>query len=306
MNRREKQTRRGRPASGAAEKFSTPIIHHRLSFINPAGFTLIELLVVISIITLLMALMLPVLSRVRKQARAVACQANLKQWGVRVEAGASEDDASHRKWDNSGNIHEAWSFQGDVPPSGNRSRDMRFCPVAGRLANEVTGGDQDPQGGTATGHGGTFRAWGPIFPPEVPSPHGSYGTNGALSASNIGQTTGKTGRRVDVRGQGRIPVMLDSTWIWTQPKGTDDDDAPPESDAIPVANGKKGNWQSCINRHDGGVNCLFFDWSVRKVGLKELWTLKWHPQYDTAGRWTKAGGVKPEDWPQWMRGFKDY
>jgi hypothetical protein len=22
--------------------------------------------------------------------------------------------------------------------------------------------------------------------------------------------------------------------------------------------------------------------------------------------WTKAGGVKPEDWPPWMRRFKDY
>ncbi len=48
------------------------------------------------------------------------------------------------------------------------------------------------------------------------------------------------------------------------------------------------------------------DWSVRKVGLKELWTLKWHRQYDTAGPWTKAGGVQGEDWPLWLRRFKDY
>ncbi len=45
---------------------------------------------------------------------------------------------------------------------------------------------------------------------------------------------------------------------------------------------------------------------VRKVGLKELWTLKWGPNSDAAGRWTLAGGVKPNDWPEWMRGFKDY
>jgi hypothetical protein len=24
------------------------------------------------------------------------------------------------------------------------------------------------------------------------------------------------------------------------------------------------------------------------------------------GPWTKAGAVKPEDWPHWMRKFKDY
>ncbi|MHC4518455.1 MAG: hypothetical protein ACYTAS_07700, partial [Planctomycetota bacterium] len=62
----------------------------------------------------------------------------------------------------------------------------------------------------------------------------------------------------------------------------------------------------CIDRHNGGINMLFMDWSVRKVGLKELWTLKWHREFDTSGPWTKAGGVRPEDWPKWMRGFRDY
>ena len=61
-----------------------------------------------------------------------------------------------------------------------------------------------------------------------------------------------------------------------------------------------------MNRHSGGINSLFRDWSVRKVGVKELWTLKWHKEYETTGPWTKRGGVQPEDWPHWMRTFKDY
>ncbi len=62
----------------------------------------------------------------------------------------------------------------------------------------------------------------------------------------------------------------------------------------------------CIDRHDGAVNSLFLDWSVRKTGLKELWTLKWHQNCETRGPWTKTGGVQPEDWPAWMRRFRDY
>ncbi|GAI11210.1 unnamed protein product, partial [marine sediment metagenome] len=46
------------------------------------GFTLIELLVVIAIIALLLAILMPALQRVKKQAKAVACQANLHQWGL--------------------------------------------------------------------------------------------------------------------------------------------------------------------------------------------------------------------------------
>jgi len=72
------------------------------------------------------------------------------------------------------------------------------------------------------------------------------------------------------------------------------------------AGGTLGMGNLAINRHNEHVNGLFLDWSVRKIGLKELWTLKWHLQFDTANAWTKAAGVQPEDWPHWMRGFKDY
>jgi prepilin-type processing-associated H-X9-DG protein len=62
----------------------------------------------------------------------------------------------------------------------------------------------------------------------------------------------------------------------------------------------------CIDRHDAFINMAFLDWSVRKVGLKELWTLKWHRAYPQAGAYTLAGGVQSTDWPEWMKKFKDY
>ncbi len=51
------------------------------------------------------------------------------------------------------------------------------------------------------------------------------------------------------------------------------------------------------------------DGTVRTVGLKELWTLKWHTEYNKAGNWTVAGGAMRDSWlPNyaWMADFKDY
>ena len=62
----------------------------------------------------------------------------------------------------------------------------------------------------------------------------------------------------------------------------------------------------CINRHGGFINTMFMDWSVRKIGIKELWTLKWHPDFNTGDSWTKSGNVLPDDRPLWIRRFKDY
>lgn len=102
-----------------------------------------------------------------------------------------------------------------------------------------------------------------------------------------------------------MPVFADAMWRGGGPYQVGTRGDPPQSD---------GQWISydremmhfCINRHEGAINQLFMDWSVRKVALKELWKLKWHRQFDTNGPWTRTGGVRQGDWPEWMRNFKEY
>lgn len=66
--------------------------HSARNTIFHRGFTLIELLVVISIISLLMGILFPVMSRVRHQARLTLCAGNLRQVNLAIQLYSNDYD----------------------------------------------------------------------------------------------------------------------------------------------------------------------------------------------------------------------
>jgi prepilin-type N-terminal cleavage/methylation domain-containing protein len=247
------------------------------------GFTLIELLVVIAIIALLVAILMPALQRVKKQAKAAICQANLGQWGL-VWSMYCED--------NNGYFPKRISVWHDVVRPYYTDLKICFCPMATRLYTE--------------GGRWSFGAW------QLDTATGSFGLNQWVLNP---PKTSVEGRRVpenlwrtpNVKSTNNIPLFLDCGVIGVTPWPEDE---PPGFDGQFWSYNQGGNVDEmrrvCLNRHDGFTNSLFLDFTVRKVGLKELWTLKWHREYDTCGPWTTCGGMQPSYWPHWMRDFEDY
>jgi len=262
------------------------------------AFTLIELLVVISIISVLMAVLMPALGRVKKQAQTIACRANLKSWGLCFTLYTDDNEGRFNSgWD----IGETALWMNVLKPYYKDDTKMMRCPTAKTVVNSPS-------------DWGTFKSWSREIMTPDGSLHefvGSYSINswtnnmtkdrGDRPKAWFWKTThGMSGERDN------IPVFADSTWHDGWPLDTDN--PPATMDEFGTGNQGTTNEMKhfCIDRHNGLINSVFMDWSVRGVGLKELWTLKWHREFNTKGAWTKVGGIRPDDWPMWMSHYRDY
>ena len=255
---------------------------------NKRAFTLVELLVVIAIIALLMSILMPVISKARRQAQEVVCLSNLKQWAPIFSMYTMDNNGYFS--DTSYRVTSVW-WIAPLRPYYSAQEDILLCPSAAKKnPNSLEGGPRN--------------AW--TVPPEYSElPQGdcgSYGINGWVC--NLQERYIWAGRgmieyhwkTINVKGGDKIPLFLDcgtiDGWPWQfdlPPSYNGDIESPPPLNEMR---------RFCLDRHDRYINSLFLDLSVRKVGLKELWKLKWHRKFDT-------NGPTPV-WSPWMKKYKDF
>ena len=241
--------------------------------IRPVAFSLVELLVVIGVIALLIAILVPVISLARKQARATACMANLQQWGQAFQMYASAYNRSPPMHTAPDATEMAWweilgEFNGDV-------RATLVCPEAA----EPRDNSPDPGDGVQRRYlnprGTATSAWRvPTY--RVAAPQwvlrgdwcGSYGMNNwvrrfpdAFRAMEI--------VRFPPKDSARVPMLGDCIMSGVYPNPTS---SPPKDLQDPEQN---STLPYCIDRHRMAINVAFLDGHVERVPLADLWKLKW-------------------------------
>jgi len=248
-------------------------------------------LVVIGIVALLTAILLPALSKVKMQAKAIVCRSNARQWAAFFSAYTSDNNYCFNTgwYGPTATTSESW-LDALRRYYGN-NKELCYCPLAKKPVIE---GGRHP-----------FAAFSTIMSFGSQGNSGSYGMNAwvynpprEVTLNPFGLPTSNCSRNINVKGADRIPLILDSMWIDAWPDTTND---PPPREGDFYGSGPGGSKQIrmfCINRHNGTVNGAFVDFSVRKIGLKELWKLKWH-------RNSNLNAPTPE-WPDWMKKFEDY
>ncbi|MFC1633214.1 type II secretion system protein [Planctomycetota bacterium] len=259
------------------------------------GYTLPELLVTICVMGGLMGILLPAIQRVGKLAKTMGCRSNQRQWGI---AFAMDDER----------VGYLGKFQPFVRTyidydrmDGNSLRtdanDIYLCPSAKKMGRPVPSLAPEELNLQAW-DGSKSNAWAYKFMGRLFT--SSYSVN---NMHELIQYRGVISEEIS----SEVPILFDCTFRLSGL--VESDDPPPQYDDMPRAVPTYKDTRACgvcIDRHHGGINILYKDGAVRKVGLKALWTLRWNEQFNKAGRWTKAGGVQAHDWPEWMRKFKDY
>ena len=264
-----------------------------------AALTKKDLIVVLACVVFLLANIAAIGPRGRRHAKDMLCLSNLYKWGIAFQIFADDHDGyfpASQKDNEDYWIVALLPYIGAEKNMPSEARSIFFCPSAKKSKNI---------GWSINHFGTTFSAWGPFPMTETiwydAGAMGSYGFNDWCAnppsttywslPSKYSFRTPNVARRKDV------PVLMDALYC---------DGFPMSANVPPPYPDVYDNWYSnamqifCIDRHNGGINGVFLDFSARKIPLKCLWKLKWHKKFDT--------NYPPPDWETeapWMKKFPE-
>lgn len=239
------------------------------------GFTLTELLTVMGLISLLISLLMPVLSKVRAAAGTTTCLSHLRQIGTAWTMYGVENYGRlpHRMWNITSPPEAAWygSWPGIVDRNGVRGEAL-LCPAA-----------REPADDHKRGYGDVSHAWNGLHSPEWTAIRlndqtyrvGSYGFNGYLTAGGGFGDDGRATCIGAVKDTSNVPAFLDSAFFALLPPQNVEQFPVPSLRGDAAAPGQPDHWNFLIGRHGRGVNVYMADGSARWVRLEETYKLRW-------------------------------
>jgi hypothetical protein len=243
---------------------------------------------------------------------------NLHEWALVFNMYTGENDGYFGE----GWYPDGWEHQWMKTLKKHYQNDeLLLCPAATLPMFDIGEG-----GAVFTGPGfnnNKIAAWGRFAPEGLwddiidgyEDAIGSYGLNEWIS--NVPHGSGDDyyvedihWRHTYVRRANQIPVLADCWWMGGFPTPYDE---PVEYSTTMLWSPEMARYT--IDRHNGAINLVFADYSVKRVGLRQLWQLKWSKEMtEVNGKQVLAWGnldIVPdpenlEEWPEWMRNFKIY
>jgi prepilin-type N-terminal cleavage/methylation domain-containing protein len=269
------------------------------------GFTLVELLVVIGIIAVLIGILLPALSKARKQAKVVACASNIRQLSLALIMYTNEAKGRFLPdWHDSGVpmwhtlLRPYYGKRWDPAVDKNIQDPVLLCPEANIYKDLfVSGGPTSLWGQPFIPYFTTHSTFGQIY--------SSYGLNTYIMDNIADQIANNkaldpkrwavsVGTFAKLGGARRVPIFFDCAQRDAAPsKPSEAGVFTPQNLAYwiphPAQTDYKGKMgEICMPRHGLIVNVGFQDGSVQSVRLSpEAWDLDWYygwvppPQYST-------------------------
>ena len=230
-------------------------------------FTLIELLIVVSIISILVSLLLPALSKARRSAYDAVCKSNLRQIGALEHIYVSDSQLFETReigWNSN------WRTNLQIPIS-DEPAGFLICPEA-----------SDPT--LDTNRGGNHSPWSYRYDSS-----GNYYKDGEFHESSYGKNYWINPKITDA---GEIPekhfgtpervietevTPMFSDCNWRDYKVGDNDGVPPDD----LGSGTTAQTRRIyLNRHlKRRVNHVFVDGSAKGTNLSAIWNLNHHRTY---------------------------